>query len=108
MSPWENIDNAFEPMISQTITINHGSATYSIHAHVMTDNNVDPYADTMDTDVKEINIVTKMSDVAIVSTLKRGDTISIVKHNQTKTYSIQDVLEDDVFGYIIKARSTNA
>lgn len=108
MSPWDNIDTAFEPMISTQITINHGSTNYTIYGFVMTDNTGENYNDTMDTNVKEINIVTKMSDISITGTLVRGDTLSFSKNNVTKNYAIMEVYEDDVFGYVIKARSTNA
>jgi len=109
MSPWDNIDNAFEPMICETITFTHGSTNYTVSAFIMTDNNIDPLGENiMDSNVKEINIVTKRSNMTTIGLLTMGDIVTRTIGNSTKTYTISHVLEDDVFGYVVKARSTNA
>lgn len=83
-----------------------GSYTQTINCSVFTDNTQDPLSDeAMDTDRESINILVPREKWSLLKDLERGDKIERSGLLKKRYYTINNVMEDDIFGYVINASS---
>lgn len=104
-NPW-NIDNAFDPMFDESIWLKRkDNQQLTTKAAVFIDNTAVPLDDDMmETDCEQLNFLVKRCDWPFVQKLQRGDTLKREDFNGKK-YTIQDVMNDNALGLVIKARS---
>ena len=108
-SPWKDIDDAFCPMFDESVIVrgqrNNKEFSQTIKAFVSSDTTADAYTENaMDTDAEHIDVVFSRKDWAFVQKLLRGDEIERTCVNGLK-YRIQEVKNDAIMGWVIKARS---
>lgn len=108
-SPWKNIDEAFEPMFTESVVISgrRGDKAFrqTIEAAVFIDMTGDALTDdAIDTDREDIDIVCRRKDYAFVQKLVRGDLVERTAYNGIK-YAIKEIKNDAVMGLVISARS---
>lgn len=103
--PWD-IEDAFEPMFDESVWLEAADGRKTTtKAAVFTDNTAEPLdADMMETECEQVNFIVKRADWPFARALRRGDVVKRMDVNGKK-YAVQDVVEDEVFGLVIKARS---
>ncbi len=102
-NPWD-IDEAFEPMLTDEIAVTSNGNKQTLQAAVFVDSTADLMnQDMVDTEVEHIQVVCKAQDWSIVKLMKIGDNLEV---NATgKKYSIDEVKRTQDLGIIISARS---
>lgn len=109
-SPWEETDKAFEPMHTETVVFvckRKGDADMrqAVDVAVFADGTGDVLSEgQMDTDRQDILVSCKRKDWSYVRSIRRGDIIKRVNFG-FRQYAVQSVDEDDVMGFVIRARS---
>lgn len=109
-SPWENIDKAFEPMFNEPIAVtckrDNKTIEQTIVCSVFSATTGEPLVDeALETDRVDLDFVCKRVDWKFVHTLRRGDTLKRVGLFKKPEYVVMSVIEDDVMGLVIQARS---
>ena len=109
-SPWENIDKAFEPMFQEPVLVtckrNNKTIEQTILCSVFSSTTGEPLVDdSLETDRVDLDFVFKRQDWKFINTLKRGDSIQRVGLFKKPEYAVMSVVEDDVMGLVVKARS---
>lgn len=106
MTPWDNIENAFEPMYDECVGLKDkkNDINQTIKCCVMTCSTADVDSDDfMDNDNEQVVFCCRKEDYCYVSKLSRGDTV--LRQFGNKTYCVQEVTEDHLLGLIIKVKS---
>ena len=109
-SPWDIDDKAFEPMFDEPVIISctrdGQEIQQTVKCFVSSDMTGEPIADEMlDTYRKDLNFSFARRDWAYLKTIRRGDKVTRQGLMGTMDYTVQDVIEDDVLGIVVKARS---
>lgn len=109
-SPWENIDTAFNPMFQEPLAVtckrNNNTIEQTITCCVFSSTTGDPLVDeSLETDRVDLDFVCKRCDWKFVHTLRRGDTLKRIGLFKKPEYVVESVIEDDVMGLVIRARS---
>ena len=107
-SPWEHIEEAFEPMYDEKVVIElKDGSRLPIGVIVFTDNTSDPINEEMiDSEMEEISIL--VSDrywEDVLSRVKRGDVVIRPCKMKNGKYSVSSVTMDASMGLIVRARS---
>ena len=101
-------EKAFDDFYEEEIVVEtKGGHQQTVKALVGADNTIDPVSDEMlDTDQQLIQLTFKQSDWAFLGDIKRGDKIYryALPSRQKQAYAVQDVVQDFVFGFVVKAR----
>jgi hypothetical protein len=74
----------------------------TLKVSVFTNEIDDVIADSMDSNIMTLNLLVSNSDWSLVDSIQRGDEIIRAKGDK---YKVQDVIQDELFGWVIKARS---
>jgi hypothetical protein len=74
----------------------------TLKVSVFTNEIDDVIADSMDSNIMMLNLLVSSSDWSLVDSIQRGDEIIRAKGDK---YKVQDVIQDELFGWVIKARS---
>ena len=83
-----------------------GNFKETIWCSIFTDNTQDPLSDdAMDTNRESINIIKKKKKWSLLKSVERGDKIERSGFLKNRYYTINNVMEDDIFGYVINASS---
>ena len=108
-SPWEQIEEAFEPMYDEKVVIElkDNGGRLPISVIVFTDNTSDPINEEMlDSEMDEISIL--VSDrywEDVLSKVKRGDVVIRPCKMKNVKYAVSSVTMDASMGLIVRARS---
>ena len=104
-NPFIHFDKAFDPMFSEDVilTLKDGKKQ-TISTCIFDDTTGDALSDdSVDTTREDIQLVFKKNDIAFLQRVSRGDTIERVRFG--KKYKVSESKHDDIFTWIIKARS---
>lgn len=108
-SPWNIDDRAFAPMYDTAVIISctrdGKEISQTVRCFVSSDVTGEPIADEMlDTDRKDLNFSFARRDWAFLKMVRRGDKVKRQGLLGEAVYTVQDVIEDDVLGIVIKGR----
>lgn len=103
-NPWD-IDEAFEPMFTDAISIdcNSGRQTLKVIVFDASDNEA-LSEDMVDSDRKYVDIYFMQKDWAFVKQLRRGDVIE--RNDKSIRYAVRSVVNDELFGVVVHARES--
>lgn len=109
-NPWENIDKAFQPMFNEPVKViskrDSKTVEQTVVCCVFSSSTGEPLTDdSLETDRVDLDFVFKRQDWKFINTLKRGDKIQRVGLFKKPEYVVMTVVEDDVMGLVVKARS---
>ena len=103
-SPWDDIDEAFEPFYTDAIIIDTQSGKHTLSVVVFNDATSEVINSSMtNTEVQYIQVICKTSDWPYVKLMQIGDKFHVVSTNSE--YSVDDVAHDATLGILINARS---
>lgn len=108
-SPWDINDRAFDPMYDAPVVIScvrdGNEIAQTVRCFVSSDVTGEPIADEMlDTDRKDLNFSFARKDWAFLKMVRRGDKVKRQGLLGEAVYTVQNVVDDDVLGIVIKGR----
>lgn len=105
-SPWEHIEEAFEPMYDEVVVVEtKNGSRQSLNVIVSTDSTGDALADGMiGSDRMDITIIVKKNEWRYLDKITEGDMVVRYLNGKEMKYRVSEIVDDFVFGRIINAR----
>lgn len=105
-NPWTDIEDAFEPMYDEVVVVETKSGNkQTLKVLVTADSTGDPLADDMiGSDRMDITILVRKNDWCFLENISEGGLVTRYVNGNEMKYSVSDVVDDFVFGKIMKAR----
>lgn len=103
-NPWDDIEEAFEPMFTDAIAVDSAANRQTLQVIVFNDGSADVVSpDLAATDIERIQVVVRRGDWAGVELMKVGDRFEVLSTG--KKYAIDSVDHDRTLGITLHARS---
>ena len=105
-NPWTDIEEAFEPMYDEVVVVHtKNGSRQSLNVIVSYDSTGDALADDMiGSDRMDITIIVKKNEWGYLDKITEGDIVVRYLNGKEMKYRVSEIVDDFVFGRIVKAR----
>ena len=105
-NPWTDIEEAFEPMYDEVVVVHTENGNrQSLNVIVSSDSTGDALADDMiGSDRMDITIIVKKNEWSYLDKITEGDIVVRCLNGKEMKYRVSEIVDDFVFGRIVKAR----